>query len=216
RRPAAGGVPGAPPLAGHRLRPASARQPGVDRRYPADSGAAAQARRPRGARGARLRPARQSLAQRPRRPGARIRTIAAGALRAVPLRQRRRRPGDVRAWPSRRTAGRGVPAGGAGRASRSAGMNAQPGFPVALADRLARPLRDLRLSVIEACNFRCGYCMPADRIPDDYGLDAAGRLSFDQIVTLARVAAGLGATKLRITGGEPLLRRDLAGLIERL
>ncbi len=95
-------------------------------------------------------------------------------------------------------------------------MNAQPGFPVALADRLARPLRDLRLSVIEACNFRCGYCMPADRIPDDYGLDAAGRLSFDQIETLARVAAGLGATKLRITGGEPLLRRGLAGLIERL
>ena len=95
-------------------------------------------------------------------------------------------------------------------------MNAQPGFRVALADRLARPLRDLRLSVIEACNFRCGYCMPADRIPDDYGLDAAGRLSFDQIETLARVAAGLGATKLRITGGEPLLRRGLAGLIERL
>lgn len=95
-------------------------------------------------------------------------------------------------------------------------MNAQPGFPLALADRLARPLRDLRLSVIEACNFRCGYCMPADRIPDDYGLDAAGRLSFDQIETLARVAAGLGATKLRITGGEPLLRRGLAGLIERL
>ncbi len=95
-------------------------------------------------------------------------------------------------------------------------MNAQPGFPVALADRLARPLRDLRLSVIEACNFRCGYCMPADRIPDDHGLDAAGRLSFDQIETLARVAAGLGATKLRITGGEPLLRRGLAGLIERL
>ena len=95
-------------------------------------------------------------------------------------------------------------------------MNAQPGFPVALADRLARPLRDLRLSVIEACNFRCGYCMPADRIPDDYGLDAAGRLTFDQIETLARVAARLGATKLRITGGEPLLRRDLAGLVERL
>ena len=95
-------------------------------------------------------------------------------------------------------------------------MNAQPGFPVALADRLARLLRDLRLSVIEACNFRCGYCMPADRIPDDYGLDAAGRLSFDQIETLARVAAGLGATKLRITGGEPLLRRDLPRLIGRL
>ena len=87
-------------------------------------------------------------------------------------------------------------------------MNAQPGFPVALADRLARPLRDLRLSVIEACNFRCGYCMPADRIPDDYGLDAAGRLSFDQIETLARVAAGLGATKLRIHGQDVPVRAE--------
>ena len=53
-------------------------------------------------------------------------------------------------------------------------------------DRLARPLRDLRLSVIEACNFRCGYCMPADRVPDDYGLDAAARMSFDEIETLVR------------------------------
>ena len=95
-------------------------------------------------------------------------------------------------------------------------MNAQHDVSSALVDRLARPLRDLRLSVIEACNFRCGYCMPADRIPDDYGLDAAGRLSFDQIDTLARAAAGLGATKLRITGGEPLLRRGLPDLIARL
>ncbi|MGY1408689.1 MULTISPECIES: GTP 3',8-cyclase MoaA [unclassified Luteimonas] len=95
-------------------------------------------------------------------------------------------------------------------------MSAQPGFPLALVDRLARPLHDLRLSVIEACNFRCGYCMPADRIPDDHGLDAAGRLSFDAIETLARGAAGLGVTKLRITGGEPLLRRGLPELIARL
>jgi len=95
-------------------------------------------------------------------------------------------------------------------------MNAAP-LPMARPlDRLGRPLRDLRLSVIEACNFRCGYCMPADRIPDDYGLDAAGRLSFDQIETLVRAAAGLGATKLRITGGEPLLRRGLPELVARL
>ncbi len=94
-------------------------------------------------------------------------------------------------------------------------MNARPdSAPVV--DRLARPLRDLRLSVIEACNFRCGYCMPADRIPEDYGLDAAGRLSFEAIETLARASARLGATKLRITGGEPLLRRGLPELVARL
>lgn len=83
-------------------------------------------------------------------------------------------------------------------------------------DRLDRPLRDLRLSVIDACNFRCGYCMPADRIPDDHGLDAASRLSFEEIETLVRGFARLGTHKLRITGGEPLLRKGLPSLIERL
>ncbi len=83
-------------------------------------------------------------------------------------------------------------------------------------DVLGRPLRDLRLSVIEACNYRCGYCMPADQIPDDYGLDAASRLSFDEIETLVRGFARLGMHKLRITGGEPLLRKRLPDLIARL
>lgn len=83
-------------------------------------------------------------------------------------------------------------------------------------DRLARPLRDLRLSVIEACNFRCPYCMPADRVPDDYGFDAASRLSFDEIETLVRGFVRLGVTKLRLTGGEPLLRRNLPELVARL
>ena len=83
-------------------------------------------------------------------------------------------------------------------------------------DRLARPLRDLRLSVIEACNFRCPYCMPADRVPDDYGFDAASRLSFDEIETLVRGFVRLGVTKLRLTGGEPLLRRNLPVLVARL
>ena len=83
-------------------------------------------------------------------------------------------------------------------------------------DRLGRPLRDLRLSVIDACNFRCGYCMPADRIPDDHGLDAAGRLSFDQIETLVRGFAAIGVHKLRLTGGEPLLRKRLPELVARL
>lgn len=83
-------------------------------------------------------------------------------------------------------------------------------------DALGRPLRDLRLSVIEGCNFRCPYCMPADRIPDDYGLDAASRMSFDEIETLVRGFARVGVTKLRLTGGEPLLRKRLPDLVGRL
>ena len=83
-------------------------------------------------------------------------------------------------------------------------------------DVFARPLRDLRLSVIEACNFRCPYCMPADRIADDHGLDAASRLSFEEIETLVRGFARLGVRKLRITGGEPLLRKGLPALLARL
>ena len=95
-------------------------------------------------------------------------------------------------------------------------MSALPQVSSTPLDRLGRPLRDLRLSVIEACNFRCGYCMPADRVPDDHGLDSAGRLSFDEIELLVRGAARLGVSKLRITGGEPLLRKDLPRLVARL
>jgi cyclic pyranopterin phosphate synthase len=83
-------------------------------------------------------------------------------------------------------------------------------------DLRGRPLRDLRLSVIEACNFRCPYCMPAERVPDDYGFDAASRLSFDEIETLVRGFVALGVNKLRLTGGEPLLRKRLPQLVERL
>lgn len=85
-----------------------------------------------------------------------------------------------------------------------------------LADALGRGLGDLRLSVIDACNFRCPYCMPEDRIPHDHGTDASTRLSFDAIETLVRGFARVGTRKLRITGGEPLLRRGLASLIARL
>jgi cyclic pyranopterin phosphate synthase len=92
----------------------------------------------------------------------------------------------------------------------------RPASPVLPHDALGRPLRDLRLSVIDACNFRCPYCMPADRIPDDHGLDAAARLSFDEMETLVRGFARLGTHKLRITGGEPLLRKRLPELIARL
>lgn len=88
--------------------------------------------------------------------------------------------------------------------------------PMPPTDRLGRPLHDLRLSVIEACNFRCGYCMPADRMPAGHGFDAAGRMDFDEIETLVRAFARLGLRKLRLTGGEPLLRRDLPLLVARL
>ena len=81
-----------------------------------------------------------------------------------------------------------------------------------LTDRFGRHLRDLRLSVIDRCNFRCGYCMPADREYDF--LDREELLTVEEIGRLTRVFAGLGASKLRITGGEPLLRPDLAGVIE--
>lgn len=88
--------------------------------------------------------------------------------------------------------------------------------PANVRDALGRPLRDLRLSVIEACNFRCPYCMPSERVPDDYGFDAASRLSFDEIETLVRGFVRTGVTKLRLTGGEPLLRKRLPELVGRL
>jgi cyclic pyranopterin phosphate synthase len=91
-----------------------------------------------------------------------------------------------------------------------------PELPDTPRDVRGRPLRDLRLSVIEACNYRCGYCMPADQVPDDYGLDAASRLSFDEIETLVRGFVRVGVRKLRLTGGEPLLRKRLPELIRRL
>lgn len=84
-------------------------------------------------------------------------------------------------------------------------------------DTLNRPLRDLRLSVIDQCNFRCTYCMPRDSFGADYPfLPSSERLSFEQILKLARAFALLGVEKIRITGGEPLLRRGLESLIEQL
>jgi cyclic pyranopterin phosphate synthase len=83
-------------------------------------------------------------------------------------------------------------------------------------DRLQRPLRDLRISVIETCNFRCPYCMPEDRYPQDEIGDRAGRLDFDEIERIARAFAQTGVRKLRLTGGEPLLRRGLPELVARL
>jgi cyclic pyranopterin phosphate synthase len=95
-------------------------------------------------------------------------------------------------------------------------MSAMVGARLDVRDALGRPLHDLRLSVMEACNFRCPYCMPADQVADDYGFDAASRLSFDEIETLVRGFVQAGVTKLRLTGGEPLLRKRLPDLIARL
>lgn len=84
-------------------------------------------------------------------------------------------------------------------------------------DRHARPLRDLRISVMDRCNFRCPYCMPRERFHEHYAfLKTTERLSFEEIVRLARLFVPLGVKKLRITGGEPLLRVNLPDLIADL
>src|SRR5260221_4836008 len=81
-------------------------------------------------------------------------------------------------------------------------------------DTLGRPLRDLRISVTDRCNFRCPYCMPRERYHEHYRfLKSAERIEFGEIVRLTRLFLTLGVRKLRITGGEPLLRPGLADLI---
>jgi len=81
-------------------------------------------------------------------------------------------------------------------------------------DRLARPLHDLRISVMDRCNFRCPYCMPKEQFHENYQfLKSRERLSFDEILRLSKLFATLGVKKLRLTGGEPLLRANLADLI---
>ncbi len=96
-----------------------------------------------------------------------------------------------------------------------------PGIVVAVErtpdDRLGRPLTDLRISVTDRCNFRCRYCMPREVFgPEHAFLDRDQLLSFEELERLARVFAGVGVSKLRLTGGEPLLRRDLPVLVARL
>jgi len=81
-------------------------------------------------------------------------------------------------------------------------------------DTFARPMRDLRISGMDRCNFRCPYCMPRETYHERYRfLGSHERLSFDEIVRLARLFVQLGVRKLRLTGGEPLLRTNLPDLI---
>ncbi len=84
-------------------------------------------------------------------------------------------------------------------------------------DRLGRPLRDLRISVTDRCNFRCTYCMPKEVFDSDYRfLRHSELLTFEEITRLARSFVRHGAEKIRLTGGEPLLRKDLHKLIAML
>ena len=84
-------------------------------------------------------------------------------------------------------------------------------------DRLGRPLRDLRISVTDRCNFRCPYCMPAETYGERYHfLPRREILDFEEIVRLARLFVEFGVRKVRLTGGEPLLRKDLPELLRML
>ena len=86
-----------------------------------------------------------------------------------------------------------------------------------LNDRLQRPLRDLRISVTDRCNFRCSYCMPKEVFDKDYAyLPHSALLSFEEITRLANVFVQRGVRKIRLTGGEPLLRKNIEILIEQL
>ena len=105
---------------------------------------------------------------------------------------------------------------------RTAALAARvPAMPVAptglLTDARGRPLRDLRISVPDRCNFRCNYCMPKEVFDKGYPyLPHSDLLSFEEITRLTSVFLGHGVRKIRLTGGEPLLRRNIEALISQL
>ena len=101
--------------------------------------------------------------------------------------------------------------------SRAAAAKAPRYDGEALSDKRGRSVRDLRISVTDRCNFRCVYCMPREVFDADYKfLPHAAILSFEEIARLSRVFVGLGVKKIRLTGGEPLLRKGLPDLIAML
>lgn len=84
-------------------------------------------------------------------------------------------------------------------------------------DYFQRPIRDLRISVTDRCNFRCSYCMPKEVFGDDYAfLPKQELLSFEEIHRLTKVFVAMGVKKIRLTGGEPLMRRGLPELVEKI
>src|SRR3989441_12410806 len=100
----------------------------------------------------------------------------------------------------------------------SSGRSPAPAFEGGtLRDSLKRPMHDLRISVTDRCNFRCVYCMPREVFDANYTfLPHSAILSFEEIARLARIFVGLGVEKIRLTGGEPLVRRDLHRLVAML
>jgi GTP 3',8-cyclase len=89
--------------------------------------------------------------------------------------------------------------------------------PIQLGDAFGRPLRDIRISVTDRCNFRCPYCMPAELYGEEFTfLPRSEILSFEEIERLARLFIDLGVAKIRLTGGEPLVRAHLTDLVERV
>lgn len=103
-------------------------------------------------------------------------------------------------------------------ASRIPAVPAHLSAPTGLLnDTLGRPLRDLRISVTDRCNFRCNYCMPSEIFDKDYAfLPQSSLLSFEEITRLAKIFVAHGVEKIRLTGGEPLLRKNLEVLIGML
>src|SRR5918996_5888785 len=84
-------------------------------------------------------------------------------------------------------------------------------------DTLNRPMRDLRISVTDRCNFRCTYCMPKEVFGSEYRfLERAELLTFEEVARLARIFVSEGVSKIRLTGGEPLVRRDVERLVAML
>jgi GTP 3',8-cyclase len=91
------------------------------------------------------------------------------------------------------------------------------GYMAAAHDTRGRPVRDLRISVTDRCNFRCPYCMPREAFGPDHAFLTGDRLMTEvELVRIARVFVGLGVRKIRLTGGEPLLRADLAAIIHAI
>ena len=105
----------------------------------------------------------------------------------------------------------------AGASAAQRGAAPTPFAGDALHDLRGRTLRDLRISVTDRCNFRCVYCMPRETFDHDFKFLPHGEiLRFEEIARLARLFAGLGVKKVRVTGGEPLVRRDLPRLVAML